>query len=128
MRIIITESKLYQAVIDFLNETYDVDNIHSTYGIDDWGNEVDYAMSFYQGDFEDDEDLFMWYGEDYWYSDEMNHHNKEMIDKWVEQSPILSFNDIDTFNTLNGYFGDKWHQPFKDWFMEHFKKPIKTIE
>ena len=128
MKIIITENKLHQAVIDFLNETYDVDNIHSTYGIDDWGNEVDYAMSFYQGDFEDDEDLFMWYGEDYWYSDEMNHHNKEMIDEWVEQSPILSFNDIDTFNTLNGYFGDKWHQPFKDWFMEHFKKPIKTIE
>ena len=128
MRIIITESKLYQAVIDFLNETYDVDNIHSNCGYDDWGNEVDYAMSFYQGDFEDDEDLFMWYGEDYWYSDEMNYHNKEMIDKWVEQSPILSFNDIDTLNTLNGYFGDKWHQPFKDWFMEHFKKPIKTIE
>jgi len=128
MKIIITENKLHQAVIDFLNETYDVDNIHSTYGIDDWGNEVDYAMSFYQGDFEDDEDLFMWYGEDYWYSDEMNHHNKEMIDEWVEQSPILSFNDIDTFNTLNGYFGDKWHQPFKNWFMEHFKKPIKTIE
>ena len=58
----------------------------------------------------------------------MNYHNKEMIDKWVEQSPILSFNDIDTLNTLNGYFGDRWHQPFKDWFMEHFKKPIKTIE
>jgi len=128
MKIIITESKLYQAVIDYLNETYDINNIHWTYGTDDWGDEVDYAMSFYQGDFQDDDDLFMWYGEDYWYSDEMDHYHKEILDKWAEQSPILSFKDIDTLNTLNGYFGDKWHQPFKDWFMEHFKKPIKTIE
>ena len=128
MKIIITESKLYQVVIDYLNERYDINNIHWTYGTDDWGNEVDYAMSFYQGDFEDNDDLFRWYDVDYWRSDEMDHHNKEMIDKWVEQSPILSFNDTNTFDTLNGYFGDRWHQPFKDWFMEHFKKPIKTIE
>jgi hypothetical protein len=47
MKIIITESKLYQAVIDYLNERYDINNIHWTYGLDDWGNEVDYAMSFY---------------------------------------------------------------------------------
>ena len=128
MKIIITESRLYQAVIDYLNETYDINNIHWTYGTDDWGNEVDYAMSFYQGDFEDDEDLFRWYSEDYWYSEEMFFQNKNMIDEWIEKSPMLEFDDTDTFNTLNGYFGDKWHQPFKDWFMENFKKPIKTIE
>ena len=92
MKIIITESKLYQVVIDYLNERYDINNIHWTYGLDDWGNEVDYAMAFYEGDYEDDDNLFMWYGDDYWYSDEMSHHNKEMIDKWKEQSPTLSFN------------------------------------
>ena len=59
MKIIITESKLYQAVIDYLNERYDINNIHWAYGLDDWGNEVDYAMSFYEGDFEDDNDLFI---------------------------------------------------------------------
>ena len=128
MKIIITESKLYQAVIDYLNETYDVNNIHSTYGIDDWGNEVDYAMSFYQGDYEDDDNLFMWYDVDYWKSDEMDHQSEENLRKWIEQSPILSFNDVDTFDILNGYFGEKWHQPFKDWFMENFRLPIKTIE
>lgn len=128
MKIIITESKLYQAVIDYLNDVYDVNNIHWTYGIDDWGNEVDYAMSFYQGDYEDDDNLFMWYDVDYWKSDEMDHQDEENLKKWIEESPILSFNDTDTFNTLNGYFGDRWYQPFKDWFMEHFKKPIKTIE
>ena len=128
MRIIITESKLHQAVIDYLNDTYDTNNIGWSYGIDDWGNEVDYAVLFYLGDFSDDENLFRWYSEDYWYSEDMSHHNKSMIDEWIEKSPMLEFDDTDTFNTLNGYFGDRWHQPFKDWFMEHFKKPIKTIE
>ena len=128
MKIIITESKLYQAVIDYLNDVYDIDNIHSTYGIDDWGNEVDYAMSFYQGDYEEDDNLFMWYDVDYWKSDEMDHQDEDNLKKWIEESPILSFNDTDTFNTLNGYFGDKWYQPFKDWFKEHFDLPIKTIE
>ena len=128
MKYIITESKLHQAVIDYLNETYDTNNIGWTYATDDWGNEVDYAMSFYQGDFDEDDNLFMWYDVDYWKSDEMDHQDEENLKKWIEQSPILSFNDIDTFNTLNGYFGDKWYQPFKDWFEEHFDLPIKTIE
>lgn len=128
MRIIITESKLHQAVIDYLNEIYDINNFHWTPGIDDWGNEVDYAMSFYQGDYDEDDTVFMWYDVDYWKSDEMEHQNEENLKEWIEQSPILSFNDTDTFNTLNGYFGDKWHQPFKDWFKEHFDLPIKTIE
>ena len=128
MKIIITENKLNQAVIDYLNEVYDVNNIGWTYGLDDWGNEVDYAISFYQGDYDEDDNLFHWYGDDYWYSEEMSHHNKEMIDKWKEQSPMLSFNDTNTLNTLNGYFGDRWHQPFKDWFQDNFNLPIKTIE
>jgi hypothetical protein len=128
MKIIITESKLYQAVIDYLNERYDINNIHRTYGLDDWGNEVDYAMAFYEGDYEDDDNLFMWYDVDYWKSDEMDHQDEENLKKWIEESPILSFNDYTTFNILNGYFGNRWHQPFKDWFMEHFKLPIKTIE
>jgi hypothetical protein len=128
MKILITENKLNQIIIDFINDRYDVNNIHWTYGIDDWGNEVDYAASYYEGDYEDDVNLFRWYSEDYFYSEEMSHQNKKMIDEWVEKSPMLEFDDTDTYDIFNGYFGDRWHQPFKDWFMEHFKKPIKTIE
>jgi hypothetical protein len=128
MKIIITENKLNQTIIDFINDRYDVNNIHWTYGIDDWGNEVDYAASYYEGDYEDDVNLFRWYSKDYFYNEEMSHHNQKMVDKWKEKSPMLEFDDTDTLNILNGYFGDRWHQPFKDWFMKHFKKPIKTIE
>ena len=128
MKIIITESKLHQAVIDYLNERYDINNIGWTYGIDEWGNEVDYAVSYYEGDYDEDDTLFRWYGEDYWTSEEGDLWTDEHIKEMKDKSPILSFEDTNTLNTLNGYFGDRWHQPFKDWFMEHFKKPIKTIE
>ena len=86
MKIIITESKLYQAVIDYLNETYDVDNIHWTYATDDWGNEID-AVNFYEGDFGDGEDLFKWYDKGYWESDVIDpYYSNENLKKWVEQS------------------------------------------
>lgn len=129
MKIIITESKLYQEVIDYLNETYDVDNIGWTYETDDWGNEMDYGMMFYMNDFEDDENIFKWYDKGYWESDVIDpYYSNENIKKWIEQSPILWFDDTDTLNTLNGYFGDRWYQPFKDWFLDNFNLPIKTIE
>ncbi len=97
MKIIITESKLYQAVIDYLYETYDVDNIHWTYATDDWGNEID-GVLFYLGDFDDDENLFRWYDKGYWESDDMSNddmsnQDKERFDKWIEDSPILSFDE-----------------------------------
>jgi len=128
MKIIITESKLNQAVIDYLNETYNTNNIYWEYGIDDWGNEVGYAMKFYQGDYDEDDTLFRWYGEDYWDSEDTESYSNERRQEMKDKSPILSFEDANTLNTLNGYFNDKWYQPFIDWFWNKFHVPVKTIE
>jgi len=128
MKIIITESKLNQTVIDYLNETYNTNNIYWEYGIDDWGNEVGYAMKFYQGDYDEDDTLFRWYGEDYWDSEDTESYSNERRQEMKDKSPILSFEDANTLNTLNGYFNDKWHQPFIDWFWNKFHVPVKTIE
>lgn len=128
MKIIITESKLNQAVIDYLNETYNTNNIYWEYGIDDWGNEVDYAMKFYQGDYDEDDTVFRWYGEDYWDSEDTESYSNERRQEMKDKSPILSFEDTNTLNTLNGYFNDKWHRPFIDWFGDKFNIPVKTIE
>ena len=131
MRIIITESKLNQAVIDYLNETYDTNNIGWTPGIDDFGNEVDYAIEFYEGDYEEgDNTVFRWYGEDYWESDEGSSYGEEddeYIKEMKNKSPQLEIYDNTIYTTLNGYFGDKWKQPFIDWFWDKFHVPVKTI-
>lgn len=111
-----------------LDSMFDVDNINSTNGTDDFGNEVDYGISFYNGDFDDDDNLFRWYGEDYFYSEEMQNHNEELIKMWVEKSPMLEFDNNGKKEQLDNLFGDRWHQPFKDWFQKNFNLPIKTIE
>ena len=49
---------------------------------------------------------------------------KEMIGK----SPILEFEDADKLDQLNSLFGDRWKQPFIDWFWDNFNVPVKTIE
>ena len=128
MKIIITESKLNQAVIDYLNDTYDTNNIGWTPGIDDWGNEVDYAMSFYQGDYDEDDTLFRWYGEDYWDSEDTESYSNERRQEMKDKSPILSFEDTTTLKTLNGYFSNNWKQPFIEWFWHKFQIPVKSIE
>jgi hypothetical protein len=128
MKIIITESKLNQAVIDYLNDTYDTNNIGWSYGIDDWGNEVDYAIEFYEGDYEEgDNTVFRWYGEDYWTSEEGELWTDEYIKEMKNKSPQLEIYDNTVYRTLNGYFGDKWKQPFIDWFWDKFNVPVKTI-
>jgi len=128
MKIKIPEDKIYNLIMKHINSMFDVKNINWAVGTDDWGNEVDYAKSFYLGDFDDNDNLFRWYGDDYWYSEEMSHHNKKMIDEWIEKSPMLEFDNNGKKEQLDNLFGNKWHQPFKDWFLKNFNLPIKTIE
>jgi hypothetical protein len=128
MKIIITESKLNQAVIDYLNDTYNTNNIGWSYAIDDWGNEVDYAIEFYEGDYEEgDNTVFRWYGEDYWTGEESELWTDEYINEMKNKSPQLEIYNNTVYRTLNGYFGDKWKQPFIDWFWDKFNVPVKTI-
>jgi hypothetical protein len=128
MKFIISEDKIYDLIMKHINSMFDIHNIHWINGTDDYGNDVDYAISFYLGDYDDNENLFRWYGEDYFYSEEMQNHSKEMIDEWAEKSPMLEFDNNGKKEQLDNFFGDRWHQPFKDWFLKNFDLPIKTIE
>ena len=128
MKIIISENRIYNLIMKHINSMFDIDNIHWTYGTDDFGNEVDYGISFYMGDYDDDDNLFRWYGEGYFENDESSHHHPQHLKKWIEDSPILSFDNNGKKEQLDALFGNKWHQPFKDWFLKNFDLPIKTIE
>ena len=128
MKFIISYDRIYYLVMKHLNSMFDVDNINWTYGTDEYGDEVNYAALFYLGDFGDDDDLFKWYGEDYWYSDNSLFYKKDLINKWKEESPTLEFEYTEKKELLDNIFGDRWHQPFKDWFMKNFGFPIKTIK
>ena len=108
---------------------FDVDNIGWTPGIDDWGNEVDYAIEFYTDDYDDYEAnaLFKWYDEDYWRSEESETLSPVFLKEMIDKSPILEFEDTDKLEQLNSLFGDRWKQPFIDWFWDKFHVPVKTV-
>jgi hypothetical protein len=124
MKYIITESKFENLVIEYLDKMFDVTDINWTnpYDIidDETGEEGDdeSRILFYIGDYNGGDDrCFMWYGCEYY----------DKGSKARELCPIVQLEhpyDIQ----LNGYFDDKWHEPFKKWFTKNFNLPVKTIE
>jgi len=115
MKYIITESKLEKAATDYINELFPIDNLHLKYIMDNDG-EIE-AIKVYLGNTDDDSMCFRWYSAEYFVRGTSHR----------EKSPMVAFDDKYLFS-LNGYFGDAWHEPFKRWFTEYFNLPLKTIE
>ena len=123
MKYIITESKFENLVIEYLDELFDVEDINWTYA-QEWDEDTNQhqedenAIVSYIGDYNGDDDgCFRWY--------ECEYFNEGSIPR--EICPIVNVEHPHDLK-LNGYFGDKWHEPFKKWFTKNFNLPVKTIE
>ena len=121
MKYIITESKLNEYILSVIEEMFPVDDINYTEAYDDDGNPDDTAYVFYLGDYENDEVIFRWYSKDYW------NGTGESVDSRIRQSPLLVFEDYNTFYEINSMFQNLWKPVFIKWFYESFSLPIKTI-
>jgi hypothetical protein len=122
MKYIITESRLEENILHYINELFDVNDINWTprveYDDDGFEYEDENQMVFYVGDYEgEDEGCFYWYACDYF-----NPNSPAS-----EKCPIVSV-ELKYKKQLDGYFGDLWHGPFKKWFKEHFELPVKTVD
>lgn len=118
----INESKLDEFITNYLYELFDVDNINYTVPYeynDETGEEGDddTRMEFYIGDYENDDTCFRWYDCEYFNS---NSYAKDIC-------PTVTV-EYKYENILNGYFEDKWREPFKKWFIYVFDIPVKTID
>jgi hypothetical protein len=122
MKYIITESKLNEYILSIIEEMFPVDDINYTEAYDDDGNPDDTAYVFYLGDYENDEVIFRWYSKDYW-----NGPDENTVDYRIRQSPLLVFEDYNTFYEINSMFPNLWKPVFIKWFYESFSLPIKTI-
>lgn len=133
MKYIITESKLNETIKNYLNSVFPIDEMHWTPSLDDDLNEMDSAMVFYIGDYDEDETVFRWYDEGYWEEEESSlpdsgfEYDRKLLKKYKNDSPIIEFENSNISNALNGYFGDTWQQPFKEWFRENFGFKVNTI-
>jgi len=123
MKYIITESRLEDTIMNYLDELFDIQNLNWThpYDYDDETGEEgedENRIEFYIGDYEGDEEgCFRWYDCDY----------------FNEGSPAQDICPTITIeneyvNALNGYFGEMWQEPFKKWIELHFELPVKTVE
>jgi hypothetical protein len=124
MKYIITESRLEENILYYINEIFDVNDIHSTNPLEyddetgeEWEDEN--RVVFYVGDYNgEDEGCFYWYSCDYFNT---NSEAKDLL------CPMVSV-EVKYKKQLDGYFGDMWHEPFKKWFKEHFELPVKMID
>ena len=86
---------------------------------DEDGNEYlekDHYSFYYKDSY--DTGVFEWFGPEYYDSEEDA--------KMREKSPILAI-DFEKIQELNDTFGNKWRQPFKQWFKDTFGLDVKTI-
>ena len=121
MKVIITENRLNDFILKYIEEKYPVDEINHTEGYDDLGNPDDSSYTFYVGDYDEAETLFRWYSKDYWEGDSVAARLR------AEESPILSFDDWDNYHHLDSMFNEHWKPVFKQWFYDNFGLEIKTI-
>jgi len=121
MRYIITESKLESVIIESLNEIFDINKMSSQHPLkyDEFGNEFE-DVSRFQFLIEnngDEKDCFRWHGCKYF---SPNTPARDLC-------PIVVIED-EYLQSLNGFFGNNWIEPFKKWFKENFGLSVKTIE
>jgi hypothetical protein len=126
MEYVIKESKLFNAIYQYIDGSYDVDKIdffNPTTFDEDEGTDIEnpHIIEFYNkeydGDYDENGMLFVYIVKEY-YKDK--HSNQS----FRNQTPILIVNN---YETLESMFGEYWKSPFKKWFENKFELPVKTI-
>jgi hypothetical protein len=127
MKIIITESKGFNLIYNYIDKNFDKEEIDWTYGPNDEGEdwqenpENEEFLIFYKGGTWAGEDysdiVFNYFTEDYYEPSNRMFRNKapilEVMGKYGKQ--------------LDEMFGTYWAEPMKKWFQVNFGLPVKTI-
>ena len=124
MKYIISESKLNDFILKYIEEIFPVDDINYTEGYDDDGNPDDSSYIFYFGDYDSDEGdgtIFRWYGKDYWVG------SGPLVQSRIEESPMLYFEGSDVKNNLDTLFEEHWKPVFRKWFQDSFSLSINKF-
>ena len=129
MKVIITEGKLFDTIYEYIDESFEQDEIDWVYGVgedEDGYSDIDKddenILIFYRGDWggEEDSDIIFYYLEVEYFNDEPS--AKPFRDK----SPILDVTG-EYCQQLDTMFGDYWKDPMKKWFQDKFNLPVKTV-
>ena len=134
MKYLITESKLEQAIYDYIGSLFESENgnteIHMLESIDEDGNKIDGAYDFvnddyYEGDNQDY--LFSWTDKKYYELLAPNYITQDEMERLSKNAPNVEIYDDNKVMTLNSMFGEMWKPIFIKWFQDKVKLPVKTL-
>jgi len=129
MKVVITENKLTNSIYNYIDETFNPNEMDRVYGMDDAEDEYSEPkenknfLIFFNGDWEGEEDsdsVFHYFDVDFYDKNDPSH--KPFRDK----TPILEV--LGEYGRhLDTMFGNHWHESMKKWFQDNFNLPVKTI-
>lgn len=116
----ITESRRDKVMTEYFNELFNVAEMNWSHPVEyeDFDEYFDESRTkFYNGSEFDDDVVFYYYDETYF----------TPASGMQDKAPLIVVED-EYKRSLDGYFGDSWHDSFKKWFKEKFGLEIKTID
>ena len=130
MKVIITENKLFNSIYNYIDETFNPNDMDWVYGlgVDDDGyvdidKENENFLIFFKGEWEGEEysdSVFHYFDVDFYDKNDPSH--KPFRDK----TPILEVLG-EYGRNLDSMFDNHWHEPMKKWFQDKFNLPVKTL-
>ena len=130
MKILIKENKLTNSIYNYIDETFNPNDMDWVYGLGededgylDIDKENENFLIFFNGEWEGEEDsdsVFHYFDVDFYDKNDPSH--KPFRDK----TPILEVLG-DYGRHLDIMFDNHWHEPMKKWFQDNFNLPVKTL-
>jgi len=129
MEYIITESKLFNAIYQYLDSYLNPNEIDWVYGVgsdedgyEDIDKEDENFLMFFKGEWngEDDTDIVFYYFDVDYYED------RPSTKSFRNQAPILEVMG-EYGEHLETMFDDHWVEPMKKWFQDNFNLPVNTV-
>jgi hypothetical protein len=130
MEYIITESKLFNAIYQYLDSYLNPSEMDWVYGYgededgySDMDIEDENFLIFYKGEYEGEENsdiVFNYFDVDFYNENDPSHK------PFRNQAPILEVMG-EYAEHLDNVFDEYWEEPMKKWFQDNFNLPVKSL-
>ena len=130
MEYIITESKLFNAIYQYLDSYLNPSEMDWVYGFgededgySDMDIEDENFLIFYKGEYEGEENsdiVFNYFDVDFYDENDPSHK------PFRNQAPVLEIMG-EYAEHLDNIFNEHWEEPMKKWFQDKFHLPVKSL-
>jgi hypothetical protein len=130
MEYIIKESKLFNAIYQYLDSYLNPSEMDWVYGFgededgySDMDIEDENFLIFYKGEYEGEENsdiVFNYFDVDFYDENDPSHK------PFRNQAPVLEIMG-EYAEHLDNIFNEYWEEPMKKWFQDNFNLPVKSL-